>query len=269
VLVTGSVRGVEEPELSLVLERLGRLSHLYQDRALDFTCNERITYRGEVRRRYDFSYIYVLDDSGQPRDLRRTRGLGKEPRSDLSGINVPAYLLRPYSAVFIFQRAKRDRFDFELLGSGSALDRPAIKVEFAALPPYVVGDNAWFGTAWVDRDTFQLLRVEAYEPEHHERRLAFERAREEAARRRDVEPTVHQIRRFEVEFGVVEKGMRFPSRVTIEERRYQLPFDVDGAGNRVWTVEQTYKRYRFYSTRAEQQIWEFVIEGKTYETPGP
>jgi hypothetical protein len=269
VLVAGSVRGVENPELSLVLDRLDRLSHLYQDRALGFTCNERITYRGKVNRRYDFSYLYVLDESGQPRDLRRTRGLGKEPRSDMPGINVPTYLLRPYSAVFVFQRAKRDRFDFELLGSGNALGRPAIKVEFAALPPYIVGDNAWFGTAWVDRDSFQLLRVEAYEPEHHERRLAFERAREEAALRRDVEPSVHQIRRFEVEFGVVEKGMRFPSRVTIEERRYQVPFDVDGAGNRVWTVEQTYKRYRFYSTRAEQQIREFVIEGRANETPSP
>lgn len=134
-----------------------------------------------------------------------------------------------------------------------------------------MGQNAWFGTAWIDRDSFQLLRVEAYEPEHHARRQAFERARKEAALHRDVEPSDHQFRRFEIEFGVVENGMRFPSRVTIEERRYRLPFDidVDSTGTRVWTVEQEYKRYRFYSTRAEQQIWEFVIEGKTDKTLDP
>lgn len=271
VLVAGPVRGVENPDLSLVLERLDRLSQLYEDRALGFTCNERITYRGKTSRRYDFSYLYVLGDDGQPRDLRRSRGLGRDPTPDSPAINVPTYLLRPYSAVFIFQRAKRDRFDFELVGSGNALGRPAIKIGFAALPPYVVGQNAWFGTAWIDRDSFQLLRVEAYEPEHHARRQAFERARKEAALHRDVEPSDHQFRRFEIEFGVVENGMRFPSRVTIEERRYRLPFDidVDSTGTRVWTVEQEYKRYRFYSTRAEQQIWEFVIEGKTDKTLGP
>jgi hypothetical protein len=273
VLVAEPVRGAEDPDLSLVLERLDRMSQLYEDRALSFTCNERITYRGKTNRRYDFSYLYVLDDDGQPRDLRRTRGSGKDPTPDGPAINVPTYLLRPYSAVFIFQRAKRERLVFELVGSGNALGRPAIKIGFAALPPYVVGENAWFGTAWIDRDSFQLLRVEAYEPEHYERMQAFERARKEAALRRDVGPSVHQFRRFEVEFGVVEKGMRFPSRVTIEERRYQLPFDVDvdveRSGTRVWTVEQEYRRYRFYNTRAEQQIREFVIKGETDRTPDP
>ena len=48
------------------------------------------------------------------------------------------------------------------------------------MPSCVVGDNAWFGTVWVDRGSFQLLRVEAYDPESHENRLALEKAREKS-----------------------------------------------------------------------------------------
>jgi len=261
-LVFATAQGAEDPELSLLLERLDRLSQLYEDSVLSFTCNERITYRGKGTKSYDYSYLYVLDDNGQPRDLRRAKGLGKELAPEPRGADLPAYLLRPYSAVFIFQTAKRGRFEFEILGRGEALGRPAIEVGFEAVPPYVVGDNAWFGTAWVDRDSFQLLRVEAYDPESRENRLALEKAREEALRRGPVQHSVHQVSRFDVEFGVVENGMRFPSRVFIEKRKYEVPFDVERNGHRVWTVAQTYKRYRFYSTRTEEQIHAFVKKGK-------
>lgn len=256
-------QGADDPELFQVLERLDRLSQLYKDSALSFTCDERITYRGKETRRYDYSYLYVLDDDGQPRDLREPKGMGKEMASEPRGADLPAYLLRPYSAVFIFQKAKRRRFEYEFLGRGEALGRPAVEVRFEAVPPYVVGDNAWFGRVWIDSDSSQLLRVEAYDPESHEAKLALEQAREEEALEGNVRPSTHEFSRFEVEFGVVKNGMRFPSKVSIERRKYKIPFDLEGDGLRLWTVEQTYRRYRFFKTRTEEQIDAFVRHGRT------
>jgi len=44
------------------------------------------------------------------------------------------------------------------------LERDAIVVAFAAQPPFRVGANDWFGKAWVDAESYQLLRVEAMTP---------------------------------------------------------------------------------------------------------
>jgi len=261
-LVAVTLCGAGDPELSLVLERLDRLSELYRDSALSFTCNERITYRGRGTRQYDYSYLYVLGDDGQPRDLREPKGMSKKRSPEPLGADLPTYLLRPYSAVFIFQAAKRGRFEYELLGQGEMLGRRAIEVGFSAIPPYVVGDNAWFGSAWIDRDSSQLLRVEAYDPASYESKLALDQARQKAAGDRTDPSSEYQLTRFVVEFDVVKNGMRFPSKVLIEKRKYVLPFDLERDGHRVWSVEQAYRRYRFYRSRTEEQIDAFVLQGK-------
>ena len=47
----------------------------------------------------------------------------------------------------------------------AALD--AYRLRFDAIPPYQDDVNGWFGTAWVDRETGQFLRIEAFVPESY------------------------------------------------------------------------------------------------------
>jgi hypothetical protein len=118
---------------------------------------------------------------------------------------------------------ERHRFDVE--GEDEVLGTPALRVRFDPLPPYVLGLNEWVGPAFVDRRTFQPLRVEAYQVSDWEKKTA----------------------RYTTDFDVVEHGMRFPGQVRVRSPRGIL------------SVTQTYKRYRFFGVRARQEIHVFVL----------
>src|SRR5713101_2542471 len=69
--------------------------------------------------------------------------------------------------VLIFHKTRQPVHHYQLAGREFVSGREAVKVSFEPLKPYKEGLNDWYGTAWVDTSTFQLLRVEAMKVEDH------------------------------------------------------------------------------------------------------
>ncbi len=60
---------------------------------------------------------------------------------------------------------------------------------------------------------------------------------------------------------MVERGIRFPSEVVIERRRFNVPVDTDlEGGHTQYVVRQEYSDYRFYSTKTTEQFLRFIDE---------
>ena len=141
-----------------ILDELDRVALFYENNALRFTCNETVTHFANGRRNvYRYRYIYRYDEEGKLADYREPRG-SKERRSP-----IRAVLDRAYNWVQVFRADKRHRFNYDLAEPTAVSGRTAIGVTFAPVPPFVRGVNDMIGTAWIDAETYQLLRVEALE----------------------------------------------------------------------------------------------------------
>jgi hypothetical protein len=238
-----------------ILDRLDRVARLYRDSALSFTCDETVTYFGRFDRRTDrFEYLYAFDDEKGLVDRRTPMGKGGKPdAADGEGVQHWG-LSRAYSWVFVFQENLRDRYRFRIEREKKVLGRPAIAIGFDAVPPYEAGINEFNGVAWVDAESFQLLRVDA------------ERATDESAEVSTDDPDAPEPylahERFVTEFGVLENGMRFPSKVTIHRSRIgeQGRPSYDGSRARpILRVEQQYRNYRFFGVRTTEEIRRAVV----------
>ena len=244
---------VRLPEL---LTRLAAVVGRYRDNALGFTCDETIIVRRSKRRGrvLEFEYIYAYNDDGGLRDYRLTSRQTRRMRAgkaspeavDLNDYDLPVFVLRAYSSIFIFGEELQDLYDYEILGEEGALGRPAIKVRFAARPPHVDDVNDWFGEAWVDAETFQLLRFEGVKAEDIETLRLFENSIEQSsvhAYRAHSYATIH------VDYGVERDEMRFPSEVVIRKTMFTTPIDgsyLRSPAYREVEVRQFYDNYRIY-----------------------
>lgn len=213
-------------DLERVLERLARAADLYRDEALGFTCNESIHYsdaRRAVLRR--FRYIYRRSPDGELQEYREPlRAASRGPDAHSASALPLGAMFRPYSWMFVFAREKREAYRYELEGEQSVLGRRTLRVRFDAVEPYVQDINEFYGTAYVDLETFQPVRVEAYRVNDR-----------------------HRLTRYTTDFDVVKNGMRFPGQVRI------------AGGLPRFAVVQTYKRYSFFNVRARDEIMHAVL----------
>lgn len=278
----------DELELEEVLGRLSRLARLYRDEALSFACRETITdtwygANDRVRRHrsWELDYIYVYNDptavgaeaeeSGLV-DYRTRPGedeLGTGEPVDIADLGLSSYLERAYSWALLFQRARQHVFEYRIVGPDEALDREAIVVEFEPIPPYRRAINEWFGKIWVDRETFQPLRVEAMRSEDVNEAAAAREAEERQA----IEKEAYRVLRVTTEFGVEKNGMRFPSEIVLEGSELRpksntggllaFSWDVVRTGNlqerKVFEARQKYSDYRFFSVRTEAEVRDMVL----------
>jgi hypothetical protein len=113
----------------------------------------------------------------------------------------------------------------------------------------------------VDRETAQLLRVEAYEPDDWTTKAALEEDLAGGRRQASSGPTVtddgYQVQKITTTYDVVENGMRFPGLVEIVRNNSKVY--VNGARRKarereVLRVKQVYSNYRFYGVRTEEEI---------------
>ena len=270
-------------ELDSLLLHMSRVASLYTDEALRFTCVEGILYRHfrfnglEVHRReFELDYIYVFNEPSSAAAEDRPAGLadyrtersepGEEDEArevELDDLRLPHALLRAYSWVFLFREDHLASYDYEIKGHERVLGRDAVAVAFEALPPYRRGFNDWFGTAWIDMETYQLLRVEALSSSHVEEKARAQEAREA---RRVARPRYDYVT-ITTEFAVEKHGMRFPSKVSqvgtsVEWRTTSGSW---GWGSyrdyRVFQVDQIYTDHAFFSVRTESEIRAFVLGG--------
>jgi hypothetical protein len=247
-------------------ESLAGVARLYRDSALSFSCREEITSRSIRKKDYAFQYVYVFDDRKGFMD-HRTRPADRKGREvDPGEYKIPQFLRQAYSWAFLFDAASAGQHRFQRGGDDEILGRPAVRLKFEPADQAAIGSQSWFGTAWIDRESCQILKVEAQKPEHHARRLEFEAEIPRAAEHRESNSRrIYLIERVTTEFTVVKNGMRFPGRVESDLKRYVVPGEGRTQPFRtepIYNVEQVYSDYRFFGVRTAEEIRAF---GRPYD----
>ena len=273
--------GRVEPEpvaLSELLGNLSRVSGLYRDNALHFTCDETIVhYTGRGQKTFRFEYTYVHDDDGHLADYRvprkrgeRARKKGKPPdeikRVALDDYDLPRALKRAYFWISIFDELLSGLYRYELAGEAEVLGRPAIGVRFEPVAPYYSGVSDWFGTAWIDRETHQMLKVEALKAGEYWKKRKLEDLLEEIPDQDKRHRSSHSYEQFTTEYAVVKNGMRFPSSVMVRKSRYEIWGGKGSSGYKerpVFRVHQSYENYRFFGVRTLEEI-EGIVQPQSY-----
>lgn len=237
-----------------LLIRLDRVAEQYAERARSFTCEEHIRWDkgGETDRR-KFGYVVVLDNEGNFDDYR-TRLRSRErsdpaKRVEPADFGVPVYLRSAHLWLFIFRRDRWRFHHYDIVAEDELFDRPAVVIRFEPIPPYREKVNNWYGTAWVDEETAQLLRVEAHRPDDHEELQRVESHRAGEA----VSSWVYDVQYFSTEFTVEKRGMRFPGLVEMREIHYDFRrglHDFKKQERTVLWVYQTYSDYRFFEVES-------------------
>jgi hypothetical protein len=245
-------------DMERTLSRLARVAELYRDTALGFACQETIAYSGDATGRIQFAYLFIRDDHGRLRDFRtwKTGTTAKERGREVNPADyrVPAFLESAYLWAFIFRADRQPLFHFEKLRDETSRDRAAIVIQFVPRAPIRKRLNDWAGYAWIDRDTTQILKVEAYSPADWNRKM---RSKAELL----IERQPYDIERVVTEFGFEKNGMRFPSHVELTTTRHSV---VSGntrdelRESTVQTLTQDYSRFEFYSVRSSDEIMRFV-----------
>jgi len=261
-------------DLETVLERLGRLADLFEDQALSYACDEKIKwshyeYGVGVNR---FSYVYARSESGEIEDYRtwprgsRKKGVPREVSPD--EYEIPTYLRNANLWVFAFKESRRARHTYRWAGEEAVLGRRALGIRFEPIPPHVEKINDWFGTAWIDAETSQLLRVVAHSVDDHAKLAALEAQLAGELPHTVKTPTVevatrHTIQQIITDFAVEKNGLRLPSKVQIELDRYRVVERRELLSTKKYKlsrVEQTYTNYQFFNVRTTAEI-RAIVEG--------
>jgi hypothetical protein len=250
---TGQTAAPAAPTLDATLTRLARVAELYRDTALGFSCEETITYSGTDTGRIRFAYLYIRDAEGKLRDYR-TWKFGAHGAEADPGDYVPRFLANAYLWPFVFRSDRQPLFRFQLLDPEPTGDRSAMVIEFTPRAPIRKGLNDWAGYATIDRETSQILEVEAYTPEDWNRKFQRDAGiAMDPSRYAHDDPQTYDIERIVTTFGFEKNGMRFPSRIELTLTR-----TVDLRDSILRTVTQDYAKFEFFSVRSREEIARFV-----------
>jgi len=248
------------------LTRLARVAELYRDTALSFSCQEQIEYRGKSTGRIQFAYLFIHDDNGKFRDYRTwrtgTTASAKGEEVDPANYHVPRFLQSAYLWAFIFRADRQPHHAFFNLGEDTVLGRPALKIGFQPKGAILKGWNDWTGIASIDRETTQLLRVEAWSPEHWNRKVKRDADLAEAPKHDQLwESEPYDIETIVTDYTVEKNGMRFPGKVTIVRSVSTVlggPREWPTRDRETVRVTQEYSDYEFFSVRTSEQIRRLV-----------
>jgi len=257
------------PELLMGMDRASRL---YLDTALRFTCDETITAPSQDAHLVGhYQYIFVHKPDGSLQNYRMSTGKGMRPEVDPGKLGFQHFLERAYFWVLIFNASRQKQFRYEALGGSEALGVRALMIRFEPIPPYREAINDWFGTAWVDPETFQILKVEAMKADKHENWENLKRDLELlTAGNKELAGRYYEIQTAKTEFGMVKNGMRFPSRAEVVSSLYTLSKAILPDRATLTKKErtiQTYKRYKFYGVRTREEVRSMLHTGPE-QTPG-
>jgi hypothetical protein len=263
----------DTPTLDELLPRLSRFALLYWDTALRFACKERINWeRIEGSGKETFAYVFTHDEEKGFQDFRMHTGWAANRRNPRKlHPTAPAHLSSAFLWVFVFRDSRQPFHRYTVTGEERMHGRDAVRIEFEPVPPIQNDVNDWYGTAWVDRETSQLLRVEAYSPDDHAVKLRLDDHLANAY----PNDWNYDLRRIVTDFTTVENGMRFPGRVEIHRTRHRVRSSngyVRTNAIPLLKVTQTYRNYRFFSTRTEEEILGFIAGDREIDlgsTTGP
>ena len=289
VVLPARVGASSGQDLSELLVMMGRLSELYGDSALNFTCVERITQtrfrsldRIGERASHTFDYFYVFNTVEEAaasggtvraglRDYRTEPGVavdGEAGRISPAELGL-AFLSRAYSWIFVFGVEASPNYVFIQEPDGTALGRPSYVIGFEPRLPVRMGLNDWSGRAWIDKETMQLLRVEAVTSAEYLASVGQRAAnRTEGGLNVATADDLYGFTHAEVEFAEQKNGLRFPSRSMLTGTLIRLDEKEPGSYrqatrellergikmNKTYRVEQAYRDYRFFSVRTEAEV---------------
>jgi len=248
--------------LDRTLTRLARVAELYRDNALGFACEETIAYSGAESGQVRFAYLFIRDEHAKLRDFRTWKSGTKGEEVDPRDYRVPRFLESAYLWAFIFRSDRQPLYRFEPQADETAGDRPIVVIRFVPRAPIRKGINDWAGFARIDRETSQILSVEAYTPEDWNRLLARDADAASAGKRDPHEDAkTYDVERIVTEFGFDKNGMRFPSHVEILKTRSKVVPGVTEDAVKTSTlrrVTQDYTKFEFFSVRSSEEITRFV-----------
>ena len=263
------------PELEPLLERLSRLAQLFEDGAMSFACDETITYRSydSGSDRLKFSYVYERNEQGEIEDYRTWAKGGRKnqvPREVTPDeFKVPAYIRSAYLWVFAFKQSRWQYHEYSIVGRETVLGCDAVGIRFEPVAPYVDKVNDWFGTAWIDLETTQLLKVEAMSVDDYLRQNKIDAQLAGDLPRTSVMGATeanhyYTVQRITTEFTFVKNGLRFPGRVLIERDRIKIR-ERGGLYSTKTTellrVQQKYDNYQFFRVQTAEEVHSF-LEGR-------
>jgi hypothetical protein len=247
------------PSLKQVLVGLDRTSYLYLDTALRFSCTETVVERefGSPRI-HRFEYLFVYDKSKGFQDYRMLVSKGQRQMVNPTALGVRLFLERPYLWVLVFNRTRQSHHLYQILGTERVDGIPTIRLRFEPIPPYKESINDWYGTAWVDPTTYQIVRVQAMKTKDLEEQNQLEKDRSEWSQVPGEGPgRGYRIEQVSTDFTVIKNGMRFPGKVKIVSTLHYLPKNsTDPAPEEISQTHstQSFTKYRFYGVRTFDEV---------------
>lgn len=254
----------DEAALRQTLSRLDAVARRYMDEALRFSCEEKVVYAqpGRPSNFFSFEYIYEFSDAAGLLDYRIDtrvphRGGKAPPRARLSDYELPYYLTRGYSWVFLFDQAHQPGHRYSLGKETMILGRAALPIAFEPVEPIEQDVNDWSGTLWFDVGTFQPLRVEAMKLVEREKEQALQEALASTAPIKGAARDGWIYARVATEFTHEVNAMRFPGKIIVTGTHGKIRIR---KGKRVpnerplFTVTQLYSDYRFFGVKAEEAL---------------
>lgn len=241
--------------LQAALVRVDTVASAFLGAAIRFDCKESIVWEGGSA---SYSYIYIREN-GRTQDFRSYGGLSaRDPMTPVlpEDNGVPRYLRSAFLWFQVFRQVRWPHHRYELAGEATVLDRPAFGIRFEPVPPIRSGVNDWYGTAWFDADTAQLLRVVATTPDAWARKLALEQALREAPSLPGHHRVLFDVETITTEFGTEMHGLRLPTLVHIQtvESEVRGTYAKPARERTVGETWQRYKKYRFFATDAEEHV---------------
>jgi len=256
----GTTAPAGEPDqtpLRGMLDRLASSAIAYRAAALRFSCEERISWSANGKGGLAaFGYVFTFDRDFGFSDYRTPprKGSHVKPLAPVQPetFGVPAYLGSAYLWIFSFRTERQGRHHYFLEGEEDLSGRRAMKIRFEPVAPISPGVNDWFGTGWVDEQTAQLLKIEAYTP-------ASWATLKKVMHRQQTDPPEEgklEVERITTWFEVEAKGLRFPSRVELRRERYRYRKQVYGwslAPAITLEVNQAYRSYEFFGVETSTE----------------
>jgi hypothetical protein len=239
-----------------LLERAASRARTVDQRALRFRCHEvarRAKYvRGEALREKSTArqYLLVREAGGVHYGALRRKSRGSGRWKEDRRFPFP----EPLAWTQIFDETARERFRF---GIGPAFTTPwrlARPVRFGASGLVRDGRriDEWSGTAWIEVNSGNVVRIEA-RPNFQDRRLEAEFQKWITSfsfiglRPFAKTPIGHEIR---IDFDEEHEGFLYPSRVELRTIRQV-------AADRAVTISRTiveYRNYEFFRSETDEEI---------------
>ncbi len=266
-----------------LLRRLDRLAGIYQADTLSFTAREtiietthvysaaaeQVAARANFRRVTEFEYVHGQGDAvpGEATNGFR-RQLGPPAAAAdvtavaavakiLDGFELNELLSDAYSWPALFSAPSgQPTYRYELAGRDTALGRPALLLAFRPATETPSDTREWFGTAWIDAETFQILRVHALARADYAEKVRFVSALTNSETGGDFVFT-----EITTDFWEEMNGLRFPGQVTIVRNRYRVTPNAIQPYETLPLVEvtQTYIDYHFLAIPSQEEIHRLIF----------